>query len=111
MRHIVSFVVTGRTKENNLKLGILVEELSLVSLGTGWRQISGNMMRIESGPNGAVWGVNKNGNIFTRAGVSRKNPIGQGWVRVGGRLNYVTVGCTGVYGVGLKYAVWRYNGK
>ena len=80
-------------------------------LGIRWHHVSGRLKQIESGPNGAVWGVNKKGNIFTRAGVSRRNPIGTNWVFVSGRLKHVTVGCTGVYGVKHNYVVWRYTGK
>ena len=88
-----------------------VKDLSFLDLGTRWHHVGGKLVRIESGPNGAVWGVNKKDNIFTRAGVSRRNPIGTRWVTVRGRLNYVTVGCTGVYGVSRNNAVWKYRGN
>ena len=84
--------------------------MSLSTLGTRWRNVGGRLKRIESGPNGAVWGVNKKDNIFTRAGVSRRNPMGKRWVRVSGQLSSVTVGCTGVFGVSRNNAVWRYQG-
>ena len=80
-------------------------------LGSRWRKVSGKLKRVESGPNGAVWGVNKKEKVFTRAGVSRRNPIGTKWVTVRGRLTFVTVGCTGVYGVRKDHRVWRYRGN
>ena len=84
--------------------------LFFIAIGTQWRRIKGKLKQIESGPNGAVWGVNRKNNILTRAGVSRRNPVGTHWVTVGGRLSHVTVGCTGIYGVSRNYAVWRYTG-
>ena len=56
-------------------------------------------------------GVNKANYIYIRAGVTRRNPVGRNWVRIGGRLNYVSVGCTGIYGVSKNTRIWRYYGE
>ena len=101
----------GLKFEKSKDLCKIVLKNYLVSLGTRWINVPGKLNRIESGPNGAVWGVTKKNIIFTRAGVSRRNPVGRRWVQVGGRLSYVSVGCTGVYGVSRNYAVWKYRGK
>ena len=69
------------------------------------------MKQIESGPNGAVWGVNRRNQIFYRAGVTRRNPIGRRWLHIRGRLSYISVGCAGVYGVNKRHQIWRYRGK
>ena len=82
-----------------------------MSLGTRWHRVGGKLIRIESGPNGAVWGVNRKDHIFTRAGVSRRNPVGTHWVIVGGRMTSVTVGCTAVYGLSRNHGVWTYRGR
>ena len=80
-------------------------------VGTRWRHIGGRLKRVEAGPNGVVWGVNKRDYIYFRAGITRRNPIGRHWVSVRGRLNYVAAGCSGVYGVSRNQQVWRYRGK
>ena len=79
--------------------------------GTRWRHIGGRLKQIESGPNGAVWGVNRHNNIYTRVGVSRRNPIGRGWRHIRGRLKHVTVGCRGVFGVNIHHQIWRFRGR
>ena len=83
----------------------------MTTIGIRWRNVGGRLKRIESGPNGAVWGVDKKGKIFTRAGVSRRNPLGSRWVHINGQLSSVTVGCTGVFGVSRNNVVWKYGGK
>ena len=72
--------------------------------------MGGGLKQVESGPNGVVWGINKAGYIYLRAGVSKKNPLGTSWISVVGLLSHVTVGCTGVYGVNSKQEIWRYHG-
>ena len=80
-------------------------------LGTKWRHIGGEVTKLEAGPNGVVWGTSREGYIFYRSGVMRRNPIGTRWIRIRGKLSHVTVGCTGVYGVNKARQVWRYKGK
>ena len=82
-----------------------------ILLGTRWRRIAGILKRVEAGPNGVVWSVNKHDYIFARGGVTGRNPVGRYWVRVRGRLNYVAAGCSGVYGVSRNQQIWRYRGK
>ena len=66
---------------------------------------------MESGPNGVTWAVNRVGYIYYRAGISKAAPTGRRWVLIPGKLSFVTVGCTGVYGVSNQHEVWRYRGK
>ena len=57
-------------------------------------------MQIESGPDGAVWGVSVTGRVYTRLGISRKNPTGTTWMAVGKKsFSGVSVGLGFVYGV------------
>ena len=79
--------------------------------GTRWRHIGGRLKQIEAGPNGAAWGINRANQIWFRGGVTRRNPVGRYWVRIKGKLNSVSVGCTGVYGVNRRGQIWRYLGK
>ena len=80
-------------------------------VGTRWRHIGGRLKQIESGPRGACWGVNRHRNIYFRAGVTRRRPVGRFWVRIGGKLNFVSAGCSGVYGVSNNQQIWRYRGN
>ena len=79
--------------------------------GTKWLYIPGRLNQIESGPNGVVWGTTRANYIYYRAGVHRRRPTGRNWVRVGGRLRFVSPGCTGVYGVSKSGRIWRFNGN
>jgi hypothetical protein len=68
--------------------------------GRRWRRIPGALVQIESGPDGAVWGVNMEGLVFTRRGVSQRNPIGSSWKAVGRKhLTTVSVGLGYVFGI------------
>ena len=60
---------------------------------------------------GVIWGVNKAGQIYYRAGVTRRLPIGTSWIKIGGRLAVISPGCVGVYGVSTDHKIWRYTGK
>ena len=68
--------------------------------GTRWKHVPGKLVEIESGPNGAVYGVNLYGVLYTRRGISKRNPIGGSWRRVGKTpLASISVG------LGVLYAV------
>ncbi|KAI4884532.1 hypothetical protein NFI96_010979 [Prochilodus magdalenae] len=47
-----------------------------------WEQISGALSMIEVSTDGQVYGVNSNGDIYQRDGVSASNPAGTGWHQV-----------------------------
>ena len=68
-------------------------------------------MQIESGANGAVWGVNRYHHIWYRAGISKSKPTGTYWIKVPGSLMDVTIGCSGLYGVNKHGHIFRYAGE
>ena len=84
---------------------------SVFQKGSKWRWIPGRLKQIEAGPNGMVVGTNNADYIYFRTSTSRRNPTGRHWVRIGGRLNHVSIGCRGMYGVNKKGLIWRYYGK
>ncbi|KAL7851820.1 hypothetical protein SRHO_G00176050 [Serrasalmus rhombeus] len=47
-----------------------------------WQQIPGGLSMIEVSTDGKVFGVNSNGDIYQRDGVSPSNPAGTGWHQV-----------------------------
>ena len=53
-----------------------------------WQHIGGKLNWISSGKD-IVFGVNRNGGIFYRAGMSSSSPVGTSWVRVPGKLSQV----------------------
>ena len=78
---------------------------------TSWVNVLGQSFKqIDSGLNGAVWGVTSSNEIFYRANVTAARPTGTDWVRVPGRMAHVTVGCDGVYGVDTKHKIFRFIG-
>ena len=71
--------------------------------GTRWKHVPGKLAQIESGPNGAVYGVNIDGTLFTRRGISKRNPIGGSWRRVGRTpLASISVGLGVIYAIDRK---------
>ena len=68
--------------------------------GTRWKQVPGKLVQIESGPDGAVFGVNADGAVYTRRGISRRNPIGGSWRRIGKTpLASISVGLGDLYAI------------
>ncbi|XP_028403952.1 tectonin beta-propeller repeat-containing protein 1-like [Dendronephthya gigantea] len=62
-------------------------------------------MTIESGPDGAVFGVTFRGIVYTRRGITKKNPTGTAWRPVGKKLmSSISVGLGFVYAVGRRGA-------
>ncbi|XP_072513543.1 fish-egg lectin-like [Salminus brasiliensis] len=47
-----------------------------------WEQVSGFLSMIEVSTDGNVHGVNSNGDIFVREGISLSNPTGTGWRQI-----------------------------
>ena len=74
---------------------------------TKWTKIDGSLTQIEAGPNGQVWGVNVNKELYTRTGVSRFSPSGSKWQKVGSRsFVFVTIGLDKLYAVDVGYTVY-----
>ena len=67
--------------------------------GRNFRRVSGALKQIDSGPPGIVCGVNKNDYIYCRRGVSPSVPYGKSWIKVQGRLKYISCGAFGHWGV------------
>ena len=80
-------------------------------IGLKWRQVRGKLRQVASGPGGVTYGVTKRESIFYRAGVTRSRPVGRNWVRIGGKLFHVTLGCTGIYGTTRNGQIWKYRGE
>ena len=74
---------------------------------TNWSKIDGSLIQIEAGPNGPVWGVNVNNELYTRIGVSRSAPSGLKWQKIGSRsFVFVTVGMSRLYAVDVRNTVF-----
>ncbi|XP_030635274.1 fish-egg lectin-like [Chanos chanos] len=48
-----------------------------------WEHVGGSLSMIEVSAEGHVYGVNSNGNVYIRNGVTDSNPTGTGWTEVG----------------------------
>ena len=79
--------------------------------GRSWVRVGGTLKQIESGPNGVVWGVNRWNNIYYRAGINKRRPLGTSWIRIGGKLKHISPGCIGVYGLNTRGYIYIYRGK
>nr|XP_040028840.1 fish-egg lectin-like [Gasterosteus aculeatus aculeatus] len=49
---------------------------------SGWRMLPGSLTMIEVGTDGRVFGVNKQGNVYERTGISTARPFGLNWVHI-----------------------------
>lgn len=68
--------------------------------GTKWIRVPGRLHQIESGPDGAAWGVNLITGVFARLGITRANPIGTKWRHFRKKkLASISVGLGVLYGV------------
>ena len=80
------------------------------SVGSRWHRIRGQLMQIDSGPFGFVYGVSKYYKVYYCTAITWKNPKGSKWRRVSGSLKYVSVGEFGPWGVDRYNKVWfRYG--
>lgn len=69
-------------------------------------------MQIDSGMYGVVWGVNRLHMIYCRYGITWKKPEGTKWIRVPGKLKYVSGGEFGIWGVTKGgYIFFRYGSR
>ncbi|OCT73541.1 hypothetical protein XELAEV_18036520mg [Xenopus laevis] len=50
--------------------------------GTGWVRVEGSLIMVEVGTDGSVFGVNSEGPVLQRAGISPKNPRGTSWIGI-----------------------------
>ena len=63
----------------------------------------GKLHQIESGPDGAVWGVNMFTGVYTRIGITSANPVGTKWKRFAKKkLASISVGPGTLYAVDKK---------
>ena len=76
------------------------------SAGSGWQEVDGRLVWISSGSYGEVWGVNKDGQIFQRGGITRANPVGSGWKHVPGELIRVSVWAGQAWGVNKDHTIF-----
>ncbi|KAM4015295.1 fish-egg lectin-like [Anomaloglossus baeobatrachus] len=53
--------------------------------GSRWQQVDGKLKMVEVGSDGSVYGVNSQGQVYKREGISAGNPIGTSWTQ----LNFV----------------------
>ncbi len=69
-----------------------------------WKEVDGRLISISAAADGSVWGVNRDGMIFRRAG--------DDWQPVQGRLVQVSAAReSDVWGVNGNNDVWRWNGS
>ncbi|XP_075462810.1 fish-egg lectin-like [Ascaphus truei] len=47
--------------------------------GSKWQQIKGSLVMVEVGTDGSVYGVNAEGKVYKREGISAEKPIGTSW--------------------------------
>ena len=76
------------------------------SAGSGWEHVDGVLAWISSGSYGEVWGVNKEGNIWKREGVTQANPTGSSWKQVPGALMKVSVWAGQAWGVNKDHNIY-----
>ena len=76
--------------------------------GTGWKAVEGtSLVQLEAGPDGKVWGVNAQNEIYRRSGVTSTMPTGIFWMKVGGRPSkFITVGKDQLYSIDLSNIVF-----
>ncbi|KAM4014953.1 fish-egg lectin-like [Anomaloglossus baeobatrachus] len=60
--------------------------------GSRWVQIAGSLVMVEVATDGSVFGVNSNGMVYKRDGISADNPIGTSWTQLdlSGKFRHVT---------------------
>ena len=67
-----------------------------------WKRAPGLLTRVDVNPMVVVWGVNTQQSIFVL--------IGRGWISVAGKLNHVSSGDSGVWGVNAVNAIYYREG-
>ncbi len=78
--------------------------------GRVFRKVPGRLKQIDSGPPGIVCGVNKYDNIYCRKGVSPSVRYGRTWVKLPGKLKYISCGALGHWGVNKNNDIYyRYG--
>ncbi|KAM4014957.1 fish-egg lectin-like [Anomaloglossus baeobatrachus] len=50
--------------------------------GSRWQHIDGRLKMVEVGSDGSVYGVNSNGKVYKREGITDGNPIGTSWTQL-----------------------------
>ena len=57
------------------------------------------------GPSGVCWAVDKKETVWRRLGAKNTSVIGTKWQSVTGRLNFISVGQAGIWGISPKNEV------
>ena len=70
-----------------------------VSAGSSWLPVDGKLVWISSGSSGKVWGINEQGNVLKREGITSDNPTGTDWQLLTEELAQVSVWGQQAWGV------------
>ena len=71
-----------------------------------WKRVSGKLKHVTVSPGSRVWGVNNEGDIYYRQGITASNKGGTGWTRVNGNLMQISAGRSGVWGVNTQNQIF-----
>ncbi|XP_075696965.1 fish-egg lectin-like [Rhinoderma darwinii] len=60
--------------------------------GSRWQHVEGSLVMVEVGTDGSVYGMDSQGKVYKREGISAKNPIGTSWTQLDfcGSFRHVT---------------------
>ncbi|XP_065052551.1 uncharacterized protein LOC135681853 isoform X4 [Rhopilema esculentum] len=68
-----------------------------------WITLPGLLLtEIDAGYGNSVWGLAKSGSVYKRAGVAQNTPYGRFWQLENLRLNDVTIGLPGIFGIDIN---------
>jgi len=73
-------------------------------------KIEGGLSQISIGFDGQVWGVNSNGEIFLRTGITDTNPNGINWRGIESYLSWVSRGGSVTWGINSTNQVFIRQG-
>ncbi|MFO8008730.1 MAG: tectonin domain-containing protein, partial [Candidatus Brocadiia bacterium] len=65
-----------------------------------WTDLEGALQRVDAGPTGVVWALDRGGQALVRTGITPEQPAGTGWDSLPDRLVSVAVGAEHVWAVG-----------
>ncbi|MCB9493078.1 MAG: hypothetical protein H6679_02270 [Epsilonproteobacteria bacterium] len=63
-----------------------------------WKEVDGGLRNLAVHPDKGVWGINKNGNIYFREGITQGEPGGKTWRQVSGGLHNLVFENDQLYG-------------
>ena len=67
-------------------------------MGISWEKVEGGLKQLDSGPKGAICGVNYRSYIYYRKDITETNPTGTGWQKCSGQLDYISCNDYGFWG-------------